>query len=535
MSSSGRNPGIEQEGEIAALRSELARLREIEQRFENFADSARDFGFITLDLDNRVIGWNKGAEQLLGYSEAEILGRSGCVFFTPEDVARGECDLELATARTRGRAEDDRWHLRKDGSRFWASGVMTLLRGEGGQMRGYAKVMRDHTAQRKNMEALRASEERFRVLVESVRDCALFTVDLLGNISEWNPGAERIFGYRAEQVLGRSAPELFTDDENCKGMMRDEFEAALVQDGTSAECWLVRHDRSRFYGRWITNTIRDQAGRPIGFIKVLRDETERRRAEEERERELQEHRELLEGRVRLSNMALHRTKEELQDLAGQLLNSQDEERRRIARDLHDHLAQRLAIVEMKLAHLRDEFPGSREAVLGELEGIQGHITKLSSDVRDLSHRLHPSTLEHIGILPALTALVQEYQTLRKTPIQLDTADFFEEGLKPGVRSVLYRISEEALRNVQRHAGDVGVTLTLYRNPEEVHLEIRDCGPGFSSEIIEQGKTLGLISMEERARLVGGTLELTSRPGGGTTIKVAVPLRASHAEALSAEE
>jgi PAS domain S-box-containing protein len=523
----------EQGSESADLRRELERLREIEQRFEDFANSARDFAFITLDLDNRIIGWNKGAEQLLGYSEAEILGRSGSVFFTPEDVTGGECDLELATARAQGRAEDDRWHMRKDGSRFWASGVMTLLRDQRDQMRGYAKVMRDHTAQRRNIEALRASEERFRLLVENVRDCALFSVDLRGNVSDWNPGAERIFGYSAEQVLGRSAPELLTKDEGCKALMTDEFEAAAVQDGTSAECWMVRQDGSRFYARWVTNAIRDELGHAIGFMKVLRDETERRRAEEERELQSQQDRELLEGRVRLTNMALHRTKEELQDLAGQLLNAQDEERRSIARDLHDHLAQRLALVEMKLAHLRGGFSGDRDALLSEMEGIQGHIAKLSTDVRDLSHRLHPSTLEHIGLLPALTALIKENQSLRKSPIQLDIADFFDEGLKPGVRSALYRISEEALRNVQRHAGDVAVTLTLYRGPEEVHLQIQDEGPGFSHGALQRRKTLGLISMEERARLVGGTLELTSLPGEGTAVKVLVPLKASQADGFSA--
>ncbi len=117
---------------------------------------------------------------------------------------------------------------------------------------------------------------------------------------------------------------------------------------------------------------------------------------------------------------------------------------------------------------------------------------------------------------------------------MDSAEFFEEGLQPELRSVLYRISEEALRNIQRHAGDVGVTLTLYRSPEEVHLEVQDEGPGFSRATIEQRKTLGLISMEERARLVGGTLELTSLPGEGTTVKVAIPLKTWHADGFSAE-
>jgi len=527
-----QNVNAGQPADIAGLRREFERLLEIEQRFEDFANSARDFAFISLDLDNRVIGWNKGAEQLLGYTEAEILGRSGKLFFTPEDVIAGQADLELATAKARGRAEDERWHLRKDGSRFWASGVMTLLRENDGSVRGFAKVMRDQTPQRKGIDALRASEERFRLLVENVRDCALFSVDLNGNVSDWNPGAERIFGYSAQQVLGRSAPELFTADDNSKNLMLCEFEAAALQDGAAAECWMVRKDRSRFYARWVTNAIRDEAGHPVGFTKVLRDETDRRQKEEERDRQSRHDRELLEGRVQLTNMALHRTKEELQELAGQLLNAQDEERRSIARDLHDHLAQRLALVDIKLRQVRGSLPPSAGTLQSELEGIQGHISNLADDVRDLSHRLHPSTLEHIGLLPALNGLVQEYQSLRKNHIHLDIADFFDEGLEPGLRSVLYRISEEALRNIHRHAGDVPVILTLYRSPDEVHLHVQDDGPGFSRDAIRQRKTLGLVSMEERARLVGGTLELTSLPGQGTTVKVAVPLRRGRNEHTS---
>ena len=144
-------------------------------------------------------------------------------------------------------------------------------------------------------------------------------------------------------------------------------------------------------------------------------------------------------------------------------------------------------------------------------------------MRNLAHRLHPSTLEHIGFVPALNSLVREFHSARLNPVQIDSTDFFEEGLQPAVRSVLYRISEEALRNVQRHAGDVAVKITLYRGPRSVHLEIQDEGPGFSQDAVKSRRTLGLISMAERARLVGGTLTVTSIPGEGARVEVAVPL------------
>ena len=513
----------DEQSELAQLRREVEWLRQVEQRFEDFANSARDFAFITLDLNSNVVGWNKGAERLLGYSETEILGKSGALFFTPEDVASGEPEREIATARAQGRADDERWHVRKDGRRFWGSGAMTLLRGPSGEVRGYAKVMRDYTEQRKRVEALRVSEERFRLLVENVRDCALFPVDVEGKISDWSPGAERIFGYSASEVLGRSAFELFPAEQETKDILHSDLDKAAQHGGASADAWMVRKDGSRFFARWVTNAIRDEAGQLIGYTKVLRDETERRRREEQREEQLQHDRELLEGQVRFTTSALDRTKEELEDLAGQLLNAQDTERRTIARDLHDHLAQRLALVDIKITQLRTGLPDTLGRLQVELGRIQEHVCQLADEVRGLSHRLHPSTLEHIGFVPALNSLVREFHSGRSNPVQIDSTDFFEEGLQPAVRGVLYRISEEALRNVQRHAGDVPVKITLYRSPESVRLEIQDKGPGFSQDAVKSRRTLGLISMAERARLVGGTLTVRSIPGEGARVEVAVPI------------
>lgn len=509
--------------EIAELHRQIEELRAVEKNFEAFVNGARDFAFITLDTNNNVTGWNRGAEAVLGYSEAEILGKSGEVFFTAEDVAKREHERELATAKATGSAEDERWHVRKDGSRFWGSGLMACLRDQAGQPCGYAKMMRDRTELRNRIEALRASEERFRLLVENVRDCALFSVALEGSISDWNPGAERIFGYSGSEILGRSFIELLAADEQASGILREDLEKAAREEGSSAEAWMKRKDGSKFYARWVTNAMHDQAGTLIGYTKVLRDETERKQRDEDRDRQFQRDRELLEGQVRFTNSALDRTKEELEDLAGQLLNAQDVERRAIARDLHDHLAQRLGLMDIKIAQLRTGVRPSLDAIQSELEQLQVEISELCEEVRNISHRLHPSTLEHLGMIPALKDLVEQHSGARSSSIRIDAANFFEEGLQPDIRSALYRICEEALRNVQRHAGDVPVTITLYRSPEAVHLEIEDRGPGFSQDAISARRTLGVISMAERARLVGGTFTLTSTPGQGTELQVAVPV------------
>lgn len=522
----------EAQTEIAHLRRELERLTEVEQRFEDFANSTRDFAFITLDLNGTITGWNKGAEQLLGYSASEIIGQSGHLFFTPEDQANQEPEKEMAGARATSRSEDERWHCRKDGTKFWGSGVMTLLRDHGGAIRGYAKVMRDQTELRKRIQALHASEERFRVLVENVRDCALFSVDVEGRITDWNPGAERIFGYTADEGVSLSVINLAAD-EHSKKELQEDFVRAATQDGAAAESWMLRKDGSHFYARWVTNAIRDQDGILLGYMKVLRDETERKREDEQREKRAKQERELLEGQVHFTNMILHRTSEELQDLAGQLLNAQDEERREIARDLHDHMAQRIGLIDMKLAGLQQSADLDVARLHSDLAQIREQVSELLTDMRDLSYRLHPSTLEHLGLLPALRSLLDDVNGLRSEPIILRADNFFENALAPEVKSVLYRISEEALRNVVRHAGDVPVTITLSRNSKSVHLKIEDRGPGFSRNAVEGRRTLGFISMEERARSIGGRLEVNSAAGEGTLVEVVVPVsKPSHGTTTS---
>ena len=151
---------VQKTAELDQLASQLERVQALEAEFRAFADSARDYAFITLALDKTVVGWNKDAELLLGYSLEEILGRPGAIFFTPEDVARGGPEQEISTALRDGRAEDERWHMRKDGTKFWGSGVLTPLADAAGQIRGYAKVMRDRTEERRAQEALRIRDER---------------------------------------------------------------------------------------------------------------------------------------------------------------------------------------------------------------------------------------------------------------------------------------------------------------------------------------------------------------------------------------
>lgn len=504
--------------ELKELTVQLERARALEAEFRALADSVRDYAFIKLGLDKNVIGWNKGAELLLGYSPQEILGRPGALLFTPEDVERGEPDNEISTALREGRAEDERWHLRKDGTRFWGSGVLTPLRNAFGEVCGYAKVMRDRTEARKFQEAVRIREERLRLLLENIRDCAVLDLSQNEEICSWNSGAERIFGYTASEVLGVDGGEFFSAAGYPGDSFQQELQIALESGRGEGESWLTRKDGTRFFARWITNAIYSRDEQVIGFITTLRDETMRRKTEDEEARRKQFARNWIEEQARVASSALGQTQTELVEIGRRLLNLQEEERRRIARDLHDHLAQRLALLEMGLNRLREGLPGDLEELQTEVTALQKQTAALVQDVREISHRLHPSILEHLGLVPALKALCDEYWHSRKAPVTFEPV---QDGspIPLEVATAFYRICEEALRNVQKHAGDVPVSVQMQAGASELLLRIHDAGAGFDPAGVNSGEHLGLVSMRERAAMVGAICRCISQPGKGTTIEV----------------
>ena len=264
------------------LRQSLEKLKAsqiFEEYFRTFSQRVTDYAFITFDSQGRIASWSRGAERIWGYPEAEILGQLGEVIFTPEDRANGQMESEFQTARLAGCVEDDRWHLRRDGTRFWGSGVLTAHRDSNDNLEGYSKVMRDLTSRRIMEQRLQDSEERFRLFSENVRDYALIPVDTTGKISGWNPGAQRTFGYTEQEIVGRPVDLFFTPEDREKGESEKDLNRALAEGRAEDDRWMIRRDGSRFWARWVTTPMHDAVGSLRGFAKVLRDETERKEAE----------------------------------------------------------------------------------------------------------------------------------------------------------------------------------------------------------------------------------------------------------------
>jgi two-component system CheB/CheR fusion protein len=258
------------------------------------------------------------------------------------------------------------------------------------------------------------------------------------------------------------------------------------------------------------------------LLLTVEDITARKKAElltlKEKER--------LEGKVQITEQALGRTQEELRALAASLFTAQEEERRRVARELHDDLSQKMAMLEVDVQRLEQQLPDG--ALHEQMAQLRERTGGLSNDLRRIAHQLHPGILDDLGLGFALKALAEEFAERQEIPVRY-TSNSLPENIPSGIASCIYRVTQEALRNVAKHAGHTPVRITLNGTNEGLRLVIRDMGNGFDTRAARQQGGLGIISMQERVRLVGGRISIRSSPGNGTTINVRVPLGAEGME------
>ena len=239
-----------------------------------------DYAIFLLDTTGRIVSWNAGAQKLKGYMAQEIIGEHFSRFYTDEAVARGWPAYELQQASLTGRFEDEGWRVRKDGSTFWSNVVITAIRDDAGIVTGFAKITRDLTAQREYVEALRQSEERFRLLVDCVKDYAIFMLDPQGYVVSWNEGAARIKGYTRNEIVGRHFSQFYLPEEAAAGKPARELSIARQIGHVEDEGWRVRKDGTTFWANVIITAVYDESKQLRGFAKVTRDLTERRQREE---------------------------------------------------------------------------------------------------------------------------------------------------------------------------------------------------------------------------------------------------------------
>ena len=363
-------------------------------------------------------------------------------------------------------------------------------------------------------------ENRFRLFVESVQDYAIFMLDPSGNVTSWNRGAARIKGYNASEIIGKNFSIFYPEEDIRARKPEMELEVAAREGRFEDEGWRVRKDGSTFCASVIITAIRDEFGRLVGFGKVTRDITERMQAQVALDRVNQElRREILDRKLAEHKVA--ESEKSLRSLSLHLLRTQDEERRRIGRDLHDSLGQVLTAMKISLASLRDKALGSQ----AEIEKCMQFADDCIREVRTISYLLYPPMLEELGLKSAIPWYLDGFATRSGIKTTFECSPDFDRFPRE-VELALFRVLQEALTNVHRHSESPVAQVRLLLDGTNAVLQIQDAGKGIPKEVLGESGELpwtgvGLRGMKERMQQLGGRLELSSGRNG-TTLTAIVP-------------
>ncbi|MGI0084397.1 MAG: PAS domain S-box protein [Nitrososphaerales archaeon] len=368
--------------------------------------------------------------------------------------------------------------------------------------------------------AVRRNEERFRLLVDAVQDYAIFMLDVHGRISSWNTGAQRLNGYSVLEILGRHFSVFYTEEDLRSGKPERELEIAAREGRFEEEGWRLRKDGSRFWASVIITAIKDDAGKLTGFGKVTRDFTDRIRVDEALRKEIAERTE--------AQQKLHESEKSLRQLSVRLLQTQDEERRRIGRDLHDSVGQYLVGLKMKVDSLKSSVGQTQEGMADELAECCELAEAAIKEVRTISYLLYPPMLEELGLKSAIPWYLEGFTKRSGIQINLEVSPQFDR-IPGDLELALFRVLQESLTNVHRHSGSATADIRLLTRDRTVVLQIIDHGKGTQSKKCEDVSRelvdaygVGLRGMDERIRQLGGNLEVALSESG-TTVTATVPL------------
>ncbi|HEX5084704.1 MAG TPA: MASE1 domain-containing protein [Blastocatellia bacterium] len=358
-------------------------------------------------------------------------------------------------------------------------------------------------------KALRESEARYRSVVESQTEliCRYLPDTTLTFV---NDAYCRHFGKTWEDLIGMKFLELIPEDS--RDGVRGQVESLIQRPRTeSNEHEVLLPDGRIGWQQWIDHAIRDAGGKIVEFQAVGRDITERKRAEQS---------------LRESDEALRKSYARIEDLAGRLIAAQEDERRYIARELHDDLNQQVAALAIGISRIKRQFPGIDSGVREQLARLREKTEQLSERIRQLSHELHSSVLQHVGLPAALNSYCAEFSERQGIAVALDIQDGLG-ALPSDVALCLYRVTQESLRNIARHSGARSAIVALTGVNDAIELRVADQGVGFDPGQAREFRGLGLVSMEERVKLLRGSFVLTTRPGAGTELRAQIPLRREH--------
>jgi PAS domain S-box-containing protein len=469
--------------------------KENEERFRLLVSGVQDFAILRLDLDGRISTWNLGAERLFGYQASEILGQPLSHLFRTCDKATPEAHLR--TALTVGYVQDECQQLRKDNTVFWSTAHLTLLRNEAGQPHGYALITRDITERREHQQQITQREAQLNAFFSNA-SVGLAIIDRDLRFQRINGPFSVLNGLQPGENTGLYVRDVV---QNLAAEIEPLIRRVLDTGTPVLNHEITGHAPTTpgVTGWWLKS-----------FFPIAR--------EGETVTQI--------GAVVQDITALKRAESTVRWLSGRLLQMRDDERRRLARDLHDSLGQTLTAVKMNLAYLSRDTSGlderGRNAMTESKELVDGALR----EVRTLSHLLHPPMLDEVGLLPAIRWFTSGFSdrsgievklelpsTLRRLPVELETT--------------IFRVVQESLTNVHRHAHSPVALVRLEERENRVDLQVIDHGRGIPPEKLSsraEGPAIGvgILGMRERLRQLGGQLEIISNQVG-TTVRVIIPL------------
>ncbi|TBZ93509.1 PAS domain-containing sensor histidine kinase [Rhizobium leguminosarum bv. viciae] len=492
-----------------------------EGRFRLLVDAITDYAIYMLSPEGIITSWNTGAQRFKGYKPSEILGQHFSRFYLEEDRAAGIPARALATAAEHGRFEGEGWRQRKDGTRFWAHVIIDPIRHPSGELIGYAKITRDLSERRAAEQTIRQSEEQFRRLVQGVSDYAIYMLDPNGNVSSWNFGAERIKGYRPQEIIGRHFSTFYTPEDRAAGLPETALSLARAEGRFEREGWRVRKDGSRFWASVVIDVIRDDDGDVLGFAKITRDITEKmetqRALEQAREELFQSQK--MEAIGQLTGGIAH----DFNNLLMAVLGSLEILKKRMPQDLSltslvDNAmqgAQRgAALTQRMLAFSR------RQELHIEPIDVSGLVRGMMDM---LSRSLGPLTVIETSFPVRLPTILTDPNQLEMAILNLVVNA--RDAMPSGGRIVL-RASEESLLS-----GKGPLSAGRY-----VRIAVIDEGEGMDAKTVEQaitpffttkgvgkGTGLGLSMVQGLASQSGGRLILKSSLGEGSTAELWFPV------------
>ena len=501
-----------------------------ENRYQLLVESITDYAIYMLDIDGVVTSWNAGAQRIKGYAADEIIGSHFSRFYSPADAIAGEPQKNLTIAARDGRFESEGWRYRKDTSRFWANVVIDAIVEPSGTLIGFTKITRDFTerkkadlARQKSEEAVRKSDEQFRLLVQSVSDYAIYMLDPSGVVTSWNAGAERIKGYKPEEIIGQNFSRFYDPQEMAAGEPQKGLATALKDGRFEKEGWRFKKNGERFWANVVIDPVRTEDGALIGFAKITRDMTERRKAESMMEK-------VREALFQSQKM----------DAIGQLTGG-------VAHDFNNLLTAVLGSLELIRKRLPEDTPKLKVLLNNAFEGARRGVA-LTQRMLSFARR-QELTVTAVSVAALVAGMSDLLERSLGTSITVHTD--IPENL-PDVRADGNQL-EAALLNLAINGRDAmpdGGTLRIFATVVEtdpligtkalsghcVMVSVSDTGEGmdpvtleramepfFTTKGVGKGTGLGLSMVHGLAEQLGGRLRIRSEKGKGTTVELWLPI------------